>query len=57
MLQLKDIKQTLLFCVFLFHLTVSKIFILFVFYQVAVMSGHFELGEIIKNHRDTDVGK
>ena len=25
--------------------------------QVAVMSGHFELGEIIKNHRDTDVGK
>ncbi|KAG7238913.1 hypothetical protein INR49_030460, partial [Caranx melampygus] len=23
--------------------------------QVAVMSGHFELGEIIKNHRDTDV--
>lgn len=21
------------------------------------MSGHFELGEIIKNHRDTDVGK
>lgn len=30
----------------------------FVFFnQVAVMSGHFELGEIIKNHRDTDVGK
>lgn len=27
------------------------------FYQVAVMSGHFELGEIIKNHRDTDVGE
>uniref|UniRef100_A0A7N6FCW0 SH3 and multiple ankyrin repeat domains 1 n=1 Tax=Anabas testudineus TaxID=64144 RepID=A0A7N6FCW0_ANATE len=26
-------------------------------FQVAVMSGHFELGEIIKNHRDTDVGK
>lgn len=25
--------------------------------QVAVMSGNFELGEIIKNHRDTDVGK
>uniref|UniRef100_A0AAZ1X3Y7 SH3 and multiple ankyrin repeat domains 1 n=1 Tax=Oreochromis aureus TaxID=47969 RepID=A0AAZ1X3Y7_OREAU len=25
-------------------------------FQVAVMSGHFELGEIIKNHRDTDVG-
>uniref|UniRef100_A0A3B3DSN9 SH3 and multiple ankyrin repeat domains 1 n=1 Tax=Oryzias melastigma TaxID=30732 RepID=A0A3B3DSN9_ORYME len=24
-------------------------------FQVAVMSGHFELGEIIKNHRDTDV--
>ncbi|MEQ2229173.1 hypothetical protein ILYODFUR_016243 [Ilyodon furcidens] len=23
-------------------------------FQVAVMSGHFELGEIIKNHRDTD---
>ncbi|TSO57269.1 SH3 and multiple ankyrin repeat domains protein 1 [Bagarius yarrelli] len=23
--------------------------------RVAVMSGHFELGEIIKNHRDTDV--
>ncbi|TDH03258.1 hypothetical protein EPR50_G00161340 [Perca flavescens] len=23
--------------------------------KVAVMSGHFELGEIIKNHRDTDV--
>lgn len=21
------------------------------------MSGHFELGEIIKNHRDTDVGE
>lgn len=21
------------------------------------MSGHFELGEIIKNHKDTDVGK
>lgn len=21
------------------------------------MSGHFELGEIIKNHRDTDIGK
>lgn len=55
MLQLKDNKQTLLFCVLLFLLTVSQIF--FVFYQVAVMSGHFELGEIIKNHRDTDVGK
>lgn len=25
--------------------------------QVAVMSGHFELGEIIKNHNDLDVGK
>uniref|UniRef100_A0A3B3XUY4 SH3 and multiple ankyrin repeat domains 1 n=1 Tax=Poecilia mexicana TaxID=48701 RepID=A0A3B3XUY4_9TELE len=25
-------------------------------FQVAVMSGHFELGEIIKNHKDTDVG-
>ncbi|KAK1877177.1 SH3 and multiple ankyrin repeat domains protein 1 [Dissostichus eleginoides] len=24
-------------------------------FQVAVMSGNFELGEIIKNHRDTDV--
>uniref|UniRef100_A0A3Q3X3S3 Uncharacterized protein n=1 Tax=Mola mola TaxID=94237 RepID=A0A3Q3X3S3_MOLML len=24
-------------------------------FQVAVMSGHFELGEIIKNHRDADV--
>uniref|UniRef100_A0A667XB97 SH3 and multiple ankyrin repeat domains protein 1 n=1 Tax=Myripristis murdjan TaxID=586833 RepID=A0A667XB97_9TELE len=24
-------------------------------FQVAVMSGHFELGEIIKNHRETDV--
>ncbi|XP_053540870.1 SH3 and multiple ankyrin repeat domains protein 1 isoform X1 [Ictalurus punctatus] len=24
-------------------------------FQVAVMSGHFELGEIIKNHNDTDV--
>ncbi|XP_028975692.2 SH3 and multiple ankyrin repeat domains protein 1 isoform X3 [Esox lucius] len=24
-------------------------------FQVAVMSGHFEIGEIIKNHRDTDV--
>ncbi|XP_062874545.1 SH3 and multiple ankyrin repeat domains protein 1 [Trichomycterus rosablanca] len=24
-------------------------------FQVAVMSGHFELGEIIKNHRDSDV--
>lgn len=24
--------------------------------KVAVMSGHFELGEIIKNHNDTDVG-
>ncbi|KAK3572176.1 hypothetical protein QTP86_024849, partial [Hemibagrus guttatus] len=24
-------------------------------FQVAVMSGHFELGEIIKNHKDTDV--
>lgn len=21
------------------------------------MSGHFELGEIIKNHKDSDVGK
>lgn len=31
--------------------------LLIVFNQVAVMSGHFELGEIIKNHRDTDVGK
>lgn len=27
------------------------------FWQVAVMSGHFELGEIIKNHNDADVGK
>lgn len=27
------------------------------FTQVAVMSGHFELGEIIKNHRDADVGQ
>uniref|UniRef100_A0AAQ6IDS9 SH3 and multiple ankyrin repeat domains 1 n=1 Tax=Anabas testudineus TaxID=64144 RepID=A0AAQ6IDS9_ANATE len=26
-------------------------------FQLAVMSGHFELGEIIKNHKDTDVGK
>ncbi|GAA6070891.1 SH3 and multiple ankyrin repeat domains protein 1 isoform X10 [Tachysurus ichikawai] len=26
-------------------------------FQVAVMSGHFELGEIIKNHRDLDVGE
>lgn len=25
--------------------------------QVAVMSGNFELGEIIKNHNDMDVGK
>ncbi|XP_071782808.2 SH3 and multiple ankyrin repeat domains protein 1-like [Centroberyx gerrardi] len=24
-------------------------------FQLAVMSGHFELGEIIKNHRDSDV--
>uniref|UniRef100_A0A3Q2EIZ5 SH3 and multiple ankyrin repeat domains 1 n=1 Tax=Cyprinodon variegatus TaxID=28743 RepID=A0A3Q2EIZ5_CYPVA len=24
-------------------------------FQVAVMSGHFELGEIIKNHKDTDI--
>ncbi|XP_072228843.1 SH3 and multiple ankyrin repeat domains protein 1-like [Leuresthes tenuis] len=24
-------------------------------FQVAVMSGHFELGEIIKNHKDSDV--
>ncbi|XP_070962819.1 SH3 and multiple ankyrin repeat domains protein 1-like [Oncorhynchus clarkii lewisi] len=24
-------------------------------FQVAVMSGHFEIGEIIKNHRDADV--
>eukprot|EP00063_Salmo_salar_P037578 XP_014012413.1 PREDICTED: SH3 and multiple ankyrin repeat domains protein 1-like [Salmo salar] len=24
-------------------------------FQVAVMSGHFELGEILKNHRDADV--
>ncbi len=30
---------------------------LFCFWQVAVMSGHFELGEIIKNHNDADVGK
>lgn len=46
------------------HLTDGKLginvlwlFLLFFFNQVAVMSGHFELGEIIKNHRDTDVGK
>uniref|UniRef100_A0AAY4DJJ0 SH3 and multiple ankyrin repeat domains 1 n=1 Tax=Denticeps clupeoides TaxID=299321 RepID=A0AAY4DJJ0_9TELE len=26
-------------------------------FQVAVMSGHFELGEIIKSHRETDVGR
>lgn len=25
--------------------------------QLAIMSGHFELGEIIKNHKDSDVGK
>lgn len=25
--------------------------------QLAIMSGHFELGEIIKNHKDTDIGK
>lgn len=25
--------------------------------QLAVMSGHFELGEIIKNHKDSDTGK
>lgn len=25
--------------------------------QVAVMSGNFELGEIIKNHNDKDIGK
>lgn len=24
--------------------------------QVAIMSGHFELGEIIKNHKDSDIG-
>uniref|UniRef100_A0A3B5A4T6 SH3 and multiple ankyrin repeat domains protein 1-like n=1 Tax=Stegastes partitus TaxID=144197 RepID=A0A3B5A4T6_9TELE len=24
-------------------------------FQVAVMAGHFELGEIIKNHKDTDI--
>lgn len=29
----------------------------FVCLQLAVMSGHFELGEIIKNHKDSDVGK
>uniref|UniRef100_A0A3B4TC05 SH3 and multiple ankyrin repeat domains 1 n=1 Tax=Seriola dumerili TaxID=41447 RepID=A0A3B4TC05_SERDU len=26
-------------------------------FQLAVMSGHFELGEIIKNHKDSDIGK
>uniref|UniRef100_G3P1L1 SH3 and multiple ankyrin repeat domains 1 n=1 Tax=Gasterosteus aculeatus aculeatus TaxID=481459 RepID=G3P1L1_GASAC len=26
-------------------------------FQLAVLSGHFELGEIIKNHKDADVGK
>ena len=25
--------------------------------QLAVLSGNFELGEIIKNHKDTDIGK
>uniref|UniRef100_H2UVN0 SH3 and multiple ankyrin repeat domains 1 n=1 Tax=Takifugu rubripes TaxID=31033 RepID=H2UVN0_TAKRU len=25
-------------------------------FQVAIMSGHFELGEIIKNHKDSDIG-
>lgn len=25
--------------------------------QLAVLSGHFELGEIIKNHKDSDIGK
>lgn len=46
------------------HLIDGKlgIYVLWLFFinfldQVAVMSGHFELGEIIKNHRDTDVGK
>lgn len=38
------------------HLCAVIVFMNF-FNQVAVMSGHFELGEIIKNHRDTDVGK
>uniref|UniRef100_A0A3Q3AHP2 SH3 and multiple ankyrin repeat domains 1 n=1 Tax=Kryptolebias marmoratus TaxID=37003 RepID=A0A3Q3AHP2_KRYMA len=26
-------------------------------FQVAVLSGHFEVGEIIKNHKDLDIGK
>lgn len=25
--------------------------------QLAILSGHFELGEIIKNHKDSDIGK
>ena len=25
--------------------------------KVAVMAGHFELGEIIKNHQNTDTGE
>lgn len=28
----------------------------FVCLQIAIMSGHFELGEIIKNHKDSDIG-
>uniref|UniRef100_A0A3P9J3E0 SH3 and multiple ankyrin repeat domains 1 n=1 Tax=Oryzias latipes TaxID=8090 RepID=A0A3P9J3E0_ORYLA len=26
-------------------------------FQVAIMAGHFELGEIIKNHKDSDIGE
>lgn len=29
----------------------------FLWLQLAIMSGHFELGEIIKNHKDSDIGK